>query len=206
MKRKKKGTIFIIIGILLIVAALSIVIYNKLDSDRAERAAKDVLGKLTDVIAENAKNQDTEEARNEEAFRKSRNIMAGSMIDGYEYIGEIIIPAADISLPVMSEWDMTRLDISPCRYTGTIYNNDLVICGHNHKHFSAIRYLDIGADVFFITINGEEIHYKVENLETVGPTEVEKMIDNVTGWDLTLFTCNISDATRCAVRCVRVED
>ena len=90
MKRKKKGTIFIIIGILLIVAALSIVIYNKLDSDRAERAAKDVLGKLTDVIAENAKNQDTEEARNEEAFRKSRNIMAGSMIDGYEYIGEII--------------------------------------------------------------------------------------------------------------------
>ena len=118
-----------------------------------------------------------------------------------------------MTLPVMNEWDYTRLKISPCRFTGSYYADDLVICGHNYaKHFSPIKWIDISADVYFTNVEGLTIHYIVTNRETVEPTDVELMIDNIHNstsstmdWDMTLFTCNTGGQTRCAVRCSRVE-
>ncbi len=129
-------------------------------------------------------------------------------IDGYLYIGVLEIPKSDLTLPVMYEWDYDRLKISPCRFSGSYFTNDLVICAHNYaRHFSPIKWLDIGEDVYFSTVDGNVYHYTVSNRETVQPTDVKQMIDRgEENWDLTLFTCNTGGQTRCAVRCMLESD
>ena len=136
------------------------------------------------------------------------------VVDGYEYIGILEMPSLDLTLPVMKDWDYDRLKISPCRFSGSYYADDLVICAHNYaKHFSPVKWIDIGADVYFTNVLGLTIHYVVTNRETVEPTDVATMVENtknsessILEWDMTLFTCNTGGQTRCAVRCSRVED
>ena len=140
--------------------------------------------------------------------------MPVELIDGYEYIGILEIPSEELSLPVMAEWDYDRLKISPCRFVGSYYADDLVICAHNYDlHLGRLLSIDIGVDVYFTNVEGLTIHYIVTIRETVEPTAVEQMIENtgnsetsLLDWDLTLFTCNLGGQTRCAVRCSRVKD
>ena len=62
--------------------------------------------------------------------------MATQEIQGYDYIAVLYIPVLELELPVMDQWDYTRLTVAPCRYTGSIYSNDLVIAGHAYEpHF-----------------------------------------------------------------------
>ena len=197
-KKNAKGTLLISVGLLLIVAALILVVYNVWDAKRAEKASAAIAEKLEAVIPDQPSGQ-TEYAD----FNKE---MPTKEIDGYAYIGILDIPSLGLHLPVMASWDYERLSISPCRYTGSYYLNDMVICAHNYiKHFSPIKWIDIGADVFFTTVEGVVYHYQVSNRETLQPTAVEEMVDQTKeDWDLTLFTCNTGGQTRCAVRCSRV--
>ena len=205
-KRGHRGSVLIFLGLIMILGALGLTAYNIWDAKRAEEAAN----QISDVLIDKIKDDDS--AMQVPMFDPDTP-MPVEVIDGYEYIGILEIPELDLTLPVMNEWDYTRLKISPCRFTGSYYADDLVICGHNYaKHFSPIKWIDISADVYFTNVEGLTIHYIVTNRETVEPTDVELMIDNIHNstsstmdWDMTLFTCNTGGQTRCAVRCSRVE-
>lgn len=125
-------------------------------------------------------------------------------VDGYRYIGVLDVPELELSLPVMEEWDYDRLKISPCRFAGNVYQDNLVICAHNYaQHFSGLKYVPIGTEIRFTDGEGTMFRYAVASFETVGPNDVERMIQG--DWDLTLFTCNTSGQTRCAIRCDRIQ-
>jgi len=204
-----RGNFLIFIGITLIIAASGLVIHNVLDARRAEKASNQIAHNLMDEIRDAVEN-------NLAAFPYGNpdTPMPTIVIDGYEYIGILEMPSLDLTLPVMKEWDYDRLKISPCRFSGSYYADDLVICAHNYaKHFSPVKWIDIGADVYFTNVLGLTIHYVVTNRETVEPTDVATMVDNSKNsevstleWDMTLFTCNTGGQTRCAVRCSRVQD
>lgn len=207
MKKNRRGSVLIALGILLILAALGLTAYNIWDARRAQEASDRIASELIEEIGRNAE---------EEAalpFADPDREMPTRMIDGYEYIGILEIPSEGLSLPVMKEWDYTRLKISPCRFTGSYYSDDLVICAHNYdKHLGRLLQIDLGTDVYFTNVEGLTIHYLITNRETVQPTSVEQMImntgnseDSLLDWDMTLFTCNLGGQTRCAVRCSRVE-
>lgn len=206
VRKKKRGNVLIGFGLLLIAAALCLVAYNVWDADRAYKASNAIAEELIEEIDQNGGNKLD--------LYDPNAPMPTITVEGYEYIGILEVPVDDLQLPVMMEWDYDRLKISPCRYTGSYYSDDLVICGHNYaKHFSPLKWIDIGADVYFTNVEGETIHYTVTNRETVQPTAVSEMVENMSNsdeatedWDLTLFTCNTGGQTRCAVRCKRVED
>ena len=208
-KRKGKGNFLIAIGIVFIIAASGLVIYNVLDARRAEEASNQIAHDLMDDIRDSIED-------NLAAFPYGSpdTPMPTIVVDGYEYIGILEMPSLDLTLPVMKDWDYDRLKISPCRFSGSYYADDLVICAHNYaKHFSPVKWIDIGADVYFTNVLGLTIHYVVTNRETVEPTDVATMVENtknsessILEWDMTLFTCNTGGQTRCAVRCSRVED
>ena len=129
-----------------------------------------------------------------------------AMIDGYSYTAVVEIPSLGLSLPVMSEWSYANLKISPCRYAGSPYNNDLVLCAHNYTtHFGELRWVEMGEDVYYTDVNGETIHYVIVNRETLNPDEVDYLTDPEAEWDLTLFTCYGTGATRCVIRCNRAD-
>ncbi len=97
--------------------------------------------------------------------------------------------------------------ISPCRFSGTPLGRDLVVCAHNYpSHFGQLLNVDIGTEVFLTTADGTVFRYMVANREILGPSDVEKMMENERGdWALTLFTCTVGGKTRCTVRCAETE-
>ena len=126
------------------------------------------------------------------------------MLEGKAYVGVISIPAIDRELPVLNEWDYTNLRIAPCRYVGTAYKNDLVICAHNwNSQFGSLKNLSYGDEVTFTDTDGNVFTYRVMEIETLQPTAVEEM--KTGDWDLTLFTCTVGGAARVTVRCERTE-
>ena len=215
-KRKRKGTLLIILGLLLILGGGGLAAYNVWDAYRAGQEAESILEELEDDMEQETDGTPSALAAPPRAAftKETAPAMPLQTIDGYDYIGILEIPDQGIRLPVMNTWDYTRLKVSPCRYSGSYFTDDLVICAHNYaSHFSPIKWIGPGTDIYFITVDQVVYHYTVSNRETVQPTAVEEMIQNENNsgffgvnakWDLTLFTCNTGGQTRCAVRCDRV--
>lgn len=89
---------------------------------------------------------------------------------------------------------------SPCRYTGSAYTDNLVICGHNYSaHFGNLKRLTKGSDIVLTAMNGDVFSYKVEEVTELSPTDISEMTDSE--YDLTLFTCTIGGGKRVTVRC-----
>lgn len=106
----------------------------------------------------------------------------------------------------MSEWSYAGLKVAPGRYSGSTYADNMVVCAHNYaKHFSPIKWLALGSEVYFTDMDGQRWSYEVSNVETIQPTDIDKMItaSDEDDWDLTLFTCTTGGRARCAVRCTR---
>ena len=125
---------------------------------------------------------------------------------GWGYIGYLSIPSIGLELPVMSEWSYAGLKVAPGRYSGSTYADNMVVCAHNYaKHFSPIKWLALGSEVYFTDMDGQRWSYEVSNVETIQPTDIDKMItaSDEDAWDLTLFTCTTGGRARCAVRCTR---
>lgn len=206
--RSTFGNAMIVLGGLLIAAALGLAAYNILDAKRAEKASHEITDQLVEEIGHR-----TEDGTTPSPYADKDAQMPTAVIDGYEYIGILEIPGRSLSLPVMSTWDYDRLQIAACLFTGSYYSNDIVICAHNYANFfMPLITMAIGEDVYFTNVEGMTIHYIVTNRETVQPTDVEGMTENISNsgqstmdWDMTLFTCNLGGQTRCAVRCKRVE-
>ena len=204
---RKIGNTLILLGLLLLLGAGGLTAYNIWDGIRAERASQHIIQEM-DI------GQDLVEALDREPDDDPE--MPVIEVEGYYYIGILEIPSLQLTLPVMDRWDYTRLKISPCVYSGSYKTDDLVICAHNYaRHFSPVKRIDIGADVYLITVDCRVYHYQVINRETLQPGSVENMIENTNNttdgtvtneWDLTLFTCNTGGQTRCAVRCARIRE
>lgn len=217
----KKGIIFIATGLLLIAAALFLTGYNVWDNCRAGRAADAALAQLLPMIKDDpvpieggitistpGPGITTGEAPSEEIEYPDYVLnpdmdMPVVKVDGRDFIGTISIPAIDRALPVLSEWNYPNLKISACRYTGSAYLDNMVICAHNYNiHFGSLKALSYGDTITFTDMDGNAFAYKVIEIETLDPYAIDEMTAGQ--WDLTLFTCTIGGATRVAVRCERM--
>lgn len=198
MRVHKKSSLCIAFGLLLLVSALMLTGYNSFIQFKAGKATEKIFDRLIQV----------KEKTPEETFPYSENPnvqMPVVTVNEYECIGTLEISSLKLKLPVMSEWDYSKLRVSPCRYTGSVYEDNLIICAHNYKnHFGKIKKLKIGDLLSFTDMNGNIFRYKVCDKETVNPHIPENITDG--NWDLTLFTCTASGASRVAVRCERYED
>ena len=199
---RKRFIMFVALGLLLVAAALCLTAYNLWESWDAGKRSQQVVEQLDASIGD---------YRDGQAFGQK---MPVSKVDGHEYLGILSIPELDLTLPVMKDWDYNNLRISPCRYSGNYYDDDMVVCAHNYiSHFRALQTIRIGVEVRFTNVKGEVFRYVVTNRETVEPTSIDFMIKNLNNstegfagsWDLSLFTCQPGGATRCAVRCSRVK-
>ncbi|MCQ2420568.1 MAG: sortase [Clostridia bacterium] len=126
-------------------------------------------------------------------------------IDGINYVGILSVPELGLELPVADEWSYANLKTAPCRFFGSAYRGNLVICAHNYlNHFGTLRNLTIGAQIAFTDMDGNMFRYTVAELETLLPTEVEQMKNG--DWALTLFTCTVGGRTRLTVRCLAADN
>lgn len=196
----KIGTVSMALGTVLVLAALSLFLWNRWEDARAGV----VIEEIQPAVEEYIETADGEENAGETSGNDSLE-MAVAEIDGYEYIGYISIPALGLDLPVMSSWSYEQLKIAPCRYYGSTKTGNLVIAAHNYsRHFGNIKDLSQGDAVSFTDMEGTVTRYEVEEIDTLSPTAVEEMTDS--GYALTLFTCTYGGQSRVTVRCSRASE
>ena len=202
MKRKRKGTRLMSGGLLLIAAALLLTCFNLWDEQRAANSAGEALQELEVVCSEQA--ETTEPGELPDYLLAPDLEMPAVEEDGGDYIGVLELPLLGLELPVMESWSYPDLRVAPCRYSGSAYQDDMVVAAHNYKsHFGRLKELRPGDEVRFTDMEGNVFRYAVADLETLGKYDVEKMTSG--DWDLTLFTCNTNGQTRCAIRCDRIQ-
>ncbi len=186
-------------------AAFGLTAYNLYEDSLAAESALSVLQQLDAERDKYTESSERPTGVTEEETISPDAPMPTILIDGKAYIGSLVIPAIGLELPVSQDWDYDQMKISPCRYSGSIYRDDLVICGHNYRtHFRNIEDLQTGDKVIFVDVMRNAVTYQVRTVETLEPTAVGDMVDSE--YDLSLFTCNYAGNARVTVRCDRIED
>lgn len=123
--------------------ALSLFLWNHQEAQTAQTASAEVMPQLVTRICsarESAADSSTILLEiPEELLKEEDLIMTEEIINGYPYIGYLHIPELELELPIMAGWTKDRLQISPCRYAGTVRGNDFVIMAHNYTgHFGKL--------------------------------------------------------------------
>ena len=202
--RKSPGILCIVIGVVLLLAALGLYGYNRYEDAQAGAEAQVVVQDLEQKLEQTVSKAESTEtsADSEEMLSPELPVV---MLDGYDYIGVISIPAIDIKLPVMSDWSYPKLKISPCREFGSSRTDDLVIAAHNYEsHFGKLGSVSVGDNVIFTDMDGVENHYIVQKTDILQPTDVDAVEHS--GYDLVLYTCTYGGKTRITVFCDRITE
>lgn len=201
--KSKRGTVWINLGLLLLAAALFLTVYNRMASYEAGETSRQVIEQLCETLPTESA-AETEAPAIPEYLLDAGREMPVQTIGGKDYIGVLTIPSLELELPVISQWDYPALKVAPCRYSGSLYQDNLIICAHNYaSHFGKLKELQPGDIVLFTDMDEHVVTFQVVERETLNPMDTEGM--EAGDWDLTLFTCTIGGQTRVTIRLERVE-
>ena len=167
---KKISAVVTLVGLILIMCAMAVLFHNKKEDNLAQKSSNTVLSSLKEKIEEsNLKTSDEEKDLNK---------------DLNQYDGYIKIPKLNLELPVMKKPTQANLKKSPCIYSGTAKDSNLIIAAHNYSaHFGKINQLE----------NGDK--------EKINGSNSEQMQNE--NYALTLFTCDYTGRDRITIRCER---
>lgn len=191
MRKRVLGILMIILGAAFLAGALLLHMHNREESGDAGTKASAYLSAVRARIpvttvsptkAPELTTPDLTKPRPEDTNMKVVDI------DGYGYIGYLKIPSQKIELPVMADWDYTRLKIAPCRQFGSSKAGNLVIAAHNYEtHFGKMKDWPLGTEIIFTDMEGHVTYYRLARRELVDPYNVKAVKDS--GYPLVLYTC-----------------
>lgn len=196
-------------GILMIVCAAGLCARNIYEDHKAGQYAETALTDLKKTIpAEPAETAPAANADDLFSAYESAETDDPENTEDSLYCGYLTIPALDIELPVMQEWNYENLRLSPCRYSGSVKTDDLIIAAHNYRtHFGRIYTLTTGDAIILTDLHGREHPYAVSEVEIIDGFQVDQMLQRADSeWDLTLFTCTLNSQSRVTVRAVRTPE
>ena len=206
-------------GTALIASALLLFVYNNNEDIKAGRASQRMLDDVIEAIKErrgikddsasdglmdlgvSENNEGSVHSYISDPYSKDMEVVE---VGEYKYIGYISIPKLEsLELPILSEWSYELLKDAPCRFSGSVFTDDLVLLGHNYtRHFGKLDRLKSGDRLSLIDMNGVEYKYEVIGVELLPRGAVEEMTSGE--YDLSLFTCDYSGNNRFTVRCNRI--
>lgn len=231
-KRIRRGTMLILIGLLMLLVAGGVYIHNIIKEAAVGDVTDEVLDRLENLIVnapsesvkvdeslqlelesglqekpsdENNKKDDKETTaeETEEPTTRDPNNMEYSIVDNHYYIGILDLPTLGLTFPVQWGWSDELMDIAPCRYDGNTTENNMILLAHNYTtHFGRLFDLQPGHKLSFTDIHGHVIGYEVSYVEQFHRSEIHRIYEGE--WDLTLFTCVPNTYNRIAVRCKRI--
>ena len=164
MKNKKIISIIsITLGAILVIASIGLLVYSmrgyEIDTNNAIVQIEKLLPKITQSVPQ----------------EKGNNAMSSMEIDGESYVALLEMDMYKFKMPVRSVWDEKAVEAVPCRYSGSTYNNSLVIAATDAEgQMDFVNSVNTG-DRLTVTV-------KVENSNTATDEEL-----NTDEFDLTIF-------------------
>ena len=218
MNKRARSRVLILAGAVCFLFAITLTGYNLWDTQRAsesvEKTVEEISVRMPEKTlpakifsSENLSKLDAADPEIEVPFYvlNPEIEMLEEEIDGTAYIGVLELPALELTLPVISRWNEENGRIAPCRYAGSAYSDDLVICAHNYTgHFGRLSSLSVGDEIRFTDMEGNLFSYTVSEFEVIDGKAIEDM--HAGEWDLTLFTCTMSGTARITVRCEKTNE
>lgn len=188
-----RRNIYFYFGGTCILIALIFLTHNVTEDYKVNESTKKIVSELKESV-ENDSNQQNRYIDN------PKMEMPIKQINGYDYIGYLRIKKLSLDLPIMNEWSYPLIRVSPARFKGSIYENNMIILAHNYKaHFGYLYKLDRGDMVEFVDMDNNHFIYKVEEVEKINGDKMKELLSG--DWDLTLFTCTLGGKSRVVVRC-----
>ena len=199
MSRRGRGILLVALGLALMAAG--VLLYA------ADRRQEQLAGESADILLRELER----EIRYEPSAPPSAGpgesalpAMPTRTLSGYDLVGILHIPAADLALPVLDSWSEELLHLAPCRYSGSLEGEDLVILGHNYRtHLGPLRSVQAGDEVELTDVNGVTYRFAVALVETVRGNEGDRLSSE---YPLTIFTCTADSRHRLLVRCGWAEE
>jgi len=215
-RRLSFGAICIAFGVIALIISSAIWIYNDIEYRRVANSSRQKANDLLEIIS------------NGDQYY-FRSVVAGSsgasatfvphnpgepnvdeqehdliLVDGVAYIGVISIPRLSLDMPVNSAWSYQALRNTPCLFSGSVEDNNIVIAAHNNRaNFGNINTLQLGDTVTLTDATGTEIHYYIANMEKAQPSHTAFASNGQ--YDLTFFTCTYEGRARFVFRANRVD-
>ena len=197
----KRGAFWIHLGLLLIAAALFLSAYNTMDSRKDGETSRQVIAQMCEALPTQT-TAETEAPAVPEYLLDADREMPVQTINGRDYIGVLTIPSLELELPVLSQWDYPALKVAPCRYSGSLYQDNLILCAHNYaSQFGKLKNHRVGDTAIFTDMDENVVRFQLAAQETIQPEDLEAM--EAGDWDLTLFTCTVGGQSRVTARFVR---
>lgn len=120
-------------------------------------------------------------------------------VDGCACIGTLDIPDLQLTLPVFQDNTADNLERGSVVYAGSLYQRNLVICGHRYPAvFAHLKDLRYGSLLYLKDMAGNSFTYRLLDTEIIPGEGVQAMLSG--DWDLTLYTCTIFSVTRLTCR------
>ena len=183
----RTGRLLLFLGTLFMMASGYLQLYNMAENRFASIQSAEILSEMKGT---------TEKP-------PSDNFIVSESTVSSPYIGYLSIPTLELELPVADNWSYEKLKQTPCRFSGSLWENNLVVMAHNYEnHFGKISALSPGDHVYFVDHQGLSLPFQVAAVDILPPTAVEEISDN--DYDLTLFTCTYGGKNRVVVYCRKV--
>lgn len=175
MKNKKIISIIsITLGAILVIVSIGLLVYSmrgyEIDTNNAIVQIEKLLPKITQSVPQ----------------EKGNNTMSSMEIDGESYVALLEMDMYKFKMPVRSVWDEKAVDAVPCRYSGSIYNNSLVIAATDAEgQMDFVNSVNTGDRLTVTDMRGEQFSYKVVKVENSNTATDEEL--NTDEFDLTIF-------------------
>lgn len=175
MKNKKIISIIsITLGAILVIASIGLLVYSmrgyEIDTNNAIVQIEKLLPKITQSVPQ----------------EKGNNAMSSMEIDGESYVALLEMDMYKFKMPVRSVWDEKAVEAVPCRYSGSIYNNTLVIAATDAEgQMDFVNSVNTGDRLTVTDMRGEQFSYKVVKVENSNTATAEEL--NTDEFDLTIF-------------------
>ena len=205
--KRKFGIVLVVLGVLLMSGALGLFVHNRNIQLQAGASVDTLMPQLMNAIHQRREETPAPASVSDTAVQVVPEAYKSQMpeveINGNSYIGFVSVPKLELELPVMADWSYPQLQEAPCRFSGDLYTEDLVVMAHNYaRHFGTLKDLREGDAVTFTDMDGITAFYQVVAVDILESTAVEDMIAGE--YDLTLFTCTYGGKSRVTVRCDRI--
>jgi sortase A len=208
MKDKTKDKIAIclmFVGYVCIASAIALFLYNIWDEDRAEKKSAAIIT-MMDAYMDKANGADDKPDDNDVPIyvRYPDMEMPTVTIDDVKYIGRIDIPELELSLPVTEEFDKSNIKNSPCCYTGSVYQDNIIIAAYNYDcHFGRLKQLEAKSPIYFTDMDGNCFSYEMAETEKLTRDELNNI--EAGDWAMTLVAYAPGGFSSITVRLERVD-
>ena len=189
MRNKSKWVI--LLGVILILCSLGFMMFLHISTINAQQETADTVAYIKKILPEKTIGS---------VDSYSSIEMPSLEFDNKNIIGLLEIPATDTALPIEACWNKKTLISIPQRFSGTVYDNSLVVGGYDRKEqFDCLKKLDSGNTVTITDMTGSQFSYKVELMERKKSATKEVLQD--ASYDLTLFVRDANSMEYIIVRC-----